>query len=80
MKVSVLYFALYRETSGKNREVIDVVNEIRVKDFEKLIRKKYPELKDTNQLLFAVNKNHVSPDYVIKENDEVAVFPPISGG
>src|SRR5215213_3118240 len=31
-------------------------------------------------LLFAVNQEYATPDTVLKENDELAVFPPVSGG
>ena len=31
-------------------------------------------------LLFAVNQEYATPDTPLKENDELAVFPPVSGG
>jgi molybdopterin converting factor subunit 1 len=31
-------------------------------------------------LLFAVNQEYATPDTELKENDELAVFPPVSGG
>jgi molybdopterin converting factor subunit 1 len=31
-------------------------------------------------LLFAVNQEYATPDTLLKENDELAVFPPVSGG
>lgn len=31
-------------------------------------------------LLFAVNQEYATPDTVLKDNDELAVFPPVSGG
>jgi molybdopterin converting factor subunit 1 len=31
-------------------------------------------------LLFAVNQEYATPDTVLNENDELAVFPPVSGG
>src|SRR5215510_10298392 len=31
-------------------------------------------------LLFAVNQEYATPDTMLKENDELAVFPPVSGG
>jgi len=31
-------------------------------------------------LLFAVNQEYATPDTALKENDELAVFPPVSGG
>jgi molybdopterin synthase catalytic subunit len=30
--------------------------------------------------LFAVNQEYATPDTLLKENDELAVFPPVSGG
>src|SRR5262245_17692070 len=31
-------------------------------------------------LLFAVNQEYATPDTQLKDNDELAVFPPVSGG
>ena len=31
-------------------------------------------------LLFAVNQEYATPDTLLQENDELAVFPPVSGG
>src|ERR1044071_9732073 len=31
-------------------------------------------------LLFAVNQEYATPDTQLKENDELALFPPVSGG
>src|SRR4029079_5437477 len=31
-------------------------------------------------LLFAVNQEYATPETELKENDELAVFPPVSGG
>jgi len=31
-------------------------------------------------LLFAVNQEYATPETQLKENDELAVFPPVSGG
>jgi molybdopterin converting factor small subunit len=32
------------------------------------------------QVRFAVNESYVDPDRVLQDGDEVAVFPPVSGG
>ena len=32
------------------------------------------------QILFAVNQEYVHADYQLKDGDEVAFFPPVTGG
>jgi molybdopterin converting factor small subunit len=32
------------------------------------------------RFLYAVNKNYVSADHVLKDGDEVVFIPPVSGG
>jgi molybdopterin converting factor subunit 1 len=32
------------------------------------------------QVRFAVNESYVEPDRVLEDGDELAVFPPVSGG
>src|SRR5437016_12646948 len=41
----------------------------------------YPALQRFgNSLLFAVNQEYAQPDRQIQDSDELAVFPPVSGG
>lgn len=41
----------------------------------------YPNLRPlAPQLLFAVNNEYASDDFMLKSTDEVACFPPVSGG
>jgi len=35
---------------------------------------------DNQSLLMAVNHEMVSQEYAVKDNDEVAFFPPVTGG
>ena len=81
--IKLKYFAWIREITKNNEEYI---SSIKINDLDKLrdfIVSKYPELKkhlDKNILRFAVNKEYVAGNINLESEDEVAVFPPVSGG
>ena len=37
-------------------------------------------LKDLGTVRVAVNQDYVGPDFRIRDGDEVAIFPPVTGG
>ena len=41
---------------------------------------KYPQLENINSYAIAVNESYATDEIVLKENDVVAVIPPVSGG
>ncbi len=81
MMVKVRLFAIYQEVYNRPELVLDIAPDTKVKDIlEKIVKDKLelaPWLKITR---FAVNFNFVSPDYILKDGDEVAFIPPVSGG
>jgi MoaE-MoaD fusion protein len=48
--------------------------------FQNLVARFAPLERFGRSLLFAVNQEYATPDTLLKENDELAVFPPVSGG
>jgi MoaE-MoaD fusion protein len=48
--------------------------------FQKLVEKSSQLGRFGRSLLFAVNQEYAAPDTELRENDELAVFPPVSGG
>ncbi len=46
------------------------------------ILEKFPKLRTSfkNSLLFAVNQTYADGSEIIKTGDELAIFPPVSGG
>lgn len=40
----------------------------------------YPPLQQLRSLFIAVNKQYASDDQPLKETDEIALIPPVSGG
>lgn len=71
------YFASYREKTGKKDEYIE--GEFATLDtLLQYLRQLYNL--DTETLMVAVNRRIVTSELKLSESDEVALFPPVSGG
>lgn len=79
ISVQVRLFASYREAAGASRLETSLVEGARVSDLVDELAKRLPALRATRGLI-AVNHEYVSGDAVLKQGDEVALIPPVSGG
>jgi|GEM_PF-438007 len=79
MKVAIRFFARCREIVGEHRKELDVPPGTRLQDLIARLKEAYPELKH-EQLRAAVNHCSADPTAQLHEQDEVAIFPPVSGG
>ena len=81
--MKIKYFAWIKEITNLEEEVINS-NKINSLDELKIfIISKYPDLKkhlDKEILRFAVNQEYVVENIKLNNGDEIAVFPPVSGG
>ena len=81
MKLRILYFATMRDLAGMREETVSLSDGLKVKDLKSLLGEKHPELlRAFNSAIFAVNREFAFDDQPLKEGDEVAIFPPVSGG
>jgi len=81
MKVKLKLFALYREKAGTGELWLDLPEGAVVQDALNALAERFPDLKDLLvRAFFALNKRYVQPQDPLKEGDELAVFPPVSGG
>jgi len=81
MKVKVKFFAILRERAGAGEIAREMKEGGTVADLWEALKKDYPKLAPVEtRLLYAVNRNYVRPDHILKENDEVVFVPPVSGG
>jgi len=81
MKVSVLYLASIREKTGKREELFELEDESSISDLRTSICELYPDLEAALETaVFAVNREIINSDQGLSDDDEVAIFPPISGG
>ena len=81
--MKIIYFAWIKDITNFPEELLDP-NEIKNLDsLKKYIVSKYPDLKkhlDQEILRFAVNQEYIIENIDLKKGDEIAVFPPVSGG
>ena len=78
MQVSVKYFASLRELMGESSVFIDIDKESSVDDvWQHVTKNKKIEL---DNVMATVNMEYVKSSYVIRDGDEIAFFPPVTGG
>ncbi|MBD0371742.1 MAG: molybdenum cofactor biosynthesis protein MoaE [Pyrinomonadaceae bacterium] len=82
IRVRVLFFGAARDAAGCDEAPLRLRASSRAADAFEEILKAYPELRRFGRsLLFAVNQEYArDPEREIHEGDELAVFPPVSGG
>jgi sulfur-carrier protein len=83
--IEIYYFASIRESLGLAQEQIAADAEIiTVNSVMNALVARHGERWDSvlrqNKVLMAVNKTVARPDTAIKDGDEVAFFPPVTGG
>ncbi len=81
MKVHARYFALYRERVGKNTDDYELPEKATVGDLVGAVMKRYPAFcPNPSQTVVAVNRVYVDHAHPLKNGDETAFIPPVSGG
>lgn len=81
MKIQVVYFARYRELLGRDGESLEGAF-ARIEDVRQALLGKgeaYAVLAEPN-LMCARNQDLCKPDEPVEDGDEVAFFPPVTGG
>src|SRR5438876_9302122 len=81
MRVRVFFFGAARDAAGHGQVEIELPSSCHAANaFEKVLAA-YPALRRFGRsLLFAVNQEYASGDREVHDGDELAVFPPVSGG
>ena len=82
MSVRVLYFAGLREAFGCAGEAIDLPANVATVSAlrDLLVGQGREKLASAKNLRCAVNQEMAGPDAAIEDGDEVAFFPPVTGG
>jgi len=77
MSITVKFFASLRETIGKADAQLDYQN-------ASTVAQVWEQSSDNqtmpNNTLCAINMEYVEPDATVADGDEVAFFPPVTGG
>jgi sulfur-carrier protein len=83
--LTILYFAWLRERTGMAKEVLTLPSEIHtVADLVDHLASRGPgyaaAFKNRQMVRCAVNQEFTDPSCLIHPGDEVAFFPPVTGG
>ena len=79
MRIEVRLFALYREQAGTDRLALELPEGARVREAQKALEERFPGLRLEGGMA-AVNQALAGAETPLKEGDEVAFLPPVSGG
>jgi molybdopterin synthase sulfur carrier subunit len=79
--VTVKFFAGFREKIGKD-EISIAIDETSLENLIGLLDEKHPGIKELidSGATIAVNRSVAKLTETVKDTDEVAIFPPVSGG
>lgn len=81
MQVKLLFFATLKDIVGARQLQFELPAGATINDLLTRLEVSYPRFKDYRPvLLTAINEDYVGKDARINEGDEVAIFPPVSGG
>jgi molybdopterin synthase catalytic subunit len=81
VRVTVLYFATLRNLAGARQEAVDLEAGARLSDLQRILSGLHPGLAPSlPTALSSVNREFAFPDHSLSDGDEVAFFPPVSGG
>ncbi len=77
MSITVKYFASLRETMGRAGDDLDASTAATVGEVWTHVA---PQPEIPANVLMAVNMEYVNLEHPVKDGDEVAFFPPVTGG
>jgi sulfur-carrier protein len=81
VSVVVVLFASHREVLGQSRVSLSVPRGTSVEGLYGELARREPRLKELRPFTtFAVNREVVDPSTILRDEDEVALLQPVSGG
>ena len=80
IRLHILSFSLVKDALGKKNIIITMDNNVTVKQLLKKVRAMNKQKLDGLPIRVAVNQLYVNENYTLRNEDQVALIPPVSGG
>ncbi len=81
MRIRVLFFGMLKDLTGRADEFLDLPEHATLVDVLRHYEKTNPRWKDLMaSMAMSVNREYAGPQAKLKQDDEVALLPPVSGG
>jgi molybdopterin synthase sulfur carrier subunit len=82
--LKILYFAKISEELGKSEDLLLIKDKLKIIDVVNILKKKNERynlvFKKISNIKFAINCEYATKNDYITDNDELAIFPPVTGG
>ena len=77
MTITVKFFASLRESLNRDTCIVDNSDAVTAADVWRIATENH---EFPNNTLIAINMNYAKPEQSVSDGDEVAFFPPVTGG
>lgn len=80
-EVKVVFFARHREQMGMSECCIPLSAAVSLAELKQQLGQLYPQFNSLRQpIMAAINQDFADDDQSVQAGDEVAFFPPVTGG
>lgn len=82
MQLNILLFATLKSLAGQNKITLNVPDTVKtLKDVRQALADRYPLMQDNLKVAIgSINQEYAFDTETVKDGDEIAFFPPVSGG
>lgn len=81
MQIRVLFFGVLKDIAGKGSDSVDLPQPATLKDLLSRLQQQIPRLSaHLPSIAMSINQEYARPDSILRQGDEVALLPPVSGG
>jgi len=80
MKVRVLFFASIRERAGRREVTVSLPDGTVLDQLVRMIGNEIAPMTEGERMMLSINGKYASGEEVLRDGDEVALLPPVSGG
>jgi MoaD family protein len=81
VQITVHFYSYFKELTGCAKTHEEIFTDATIADLFQRLSQKFPKLDAMKRsTLIAVGIDYQTWDYVLKDGDEVSLFPPVQGG
>ncbi len=80
MNLRILCFGITRDIIGQFEYATTLENGATVADLKQKLSTQFPNFQALRSLQVAINSEYANENSIIKQNDEIVLIPPVSGG